>query len=144
MLLVAGLLAVVFFGSFTHDFAHFAVPHFGKSLLIGFVLLIVVPVLTMLLLISFIGAFVALIVGFLYILFLVVAKVYAGILTGVLLARGIKKEIVVDWRFTIIGIVILQLVSLVPVIGFLVSFVIMLAALGALAYFAYQRFWVER
>jgi len=144
MLLVAGLLAVVFFSSLTHDVSSYAVEHFGKSLLIGFVFVVVVPVGSFLLLLSIIGAAVAAIFMLLYALALVVAKVLAGILTGALISRFVRKEVITDWRFALFGIVVIQLVSLVPIIGWILSFVITLAALGALAFFSYQRFWIER
>lgn len=144
MLLVAGLLTVVFFGEFSYNFGSVAVSHFGKSLLIGFVLLIVVPAIIILLLLSVIGALVGLIVMLLYALALAIANVYAGILTGALLSRWFRKEVTVDWRWTFIGIVAIQLVGLVPVIGWVLSGVIMLVALGTLACFAHEKFWVAR
>lgn len=144
MLLVAGLLLVVFFSPFTHELNMYAVPHFGKSLIIGFVVLIVAPVLSFLLLISILGAVVAGVLSLLYVFLLVVAKVYAGILAGALISKWARKEVITDWRFAALGIAIIQVVSLVPIIGWAVSSIVMLAAFGALSYFGYQRFWVER
>lgn len=144
MLLVAGLLAVVFFGEFSHNFGNYAVANFGKSLLIGFVLFIVVPVVSVLLFVSVIGAFVGIIFVLLYALALVAAKVFAGILTGALLSKWFRKEVAVDWRWAFIGIVVIQLLGLLPVVGWAISAVAMLTAFGALAYFAHERFWAHR
>jgi hypothetical protein len=144
MLLVVGLLAVVFFGQFSQDLGNYVVPHFGKSLLVGFVLFVVVPAFIFLLLISVIGIAVGLVLMLIYALALTIAKVYAGILAGALLSRWIKKGVIVDWRWTIIGIVLLQLISLVPVVGWAAGTLMMLAALGGLAHFAHQRFWISR
>ena len=144
MLLVAGLLAVVFFRAFSYTVSDFAVSHFGKNVLVGFVLLIVVPALSILLLISVIGVFVGLIFMLLYALALAIAHVYAGIVTGALLSRWFRKEVVVDWRWAFMGIVVIQLVGLIPVIGWVFSGVMVLAAWGALACLAHEKFWVAR
>jgi hypothetical protein len=144
MLLVAGLLLVAFFNPFMHELNTYTVPNFGKSLVVGFVVFIVVPALSLLLLLSIIGALVAGVLLLAYLLLLIAAKVYTGILTGALISKWAHKEVTTDWRYAALGIVIIQLVSLVPVIGWAVSFIIMLAALGALSYFGYQHFWVAR
>ena len=87
-------------------------------------------------------------VGFLllsaYVLTLFVAKVFAGIVAGALLSKWIKKEVIVNWMWTAIGITALQILILVPILGNLLTFIVSMASFGTLLVFLYRKMWLVR
>jgi hypothetical protein len=111
----------------------------GKSTVVGFVCLIVTPVFAVLLLITGLGFVLGIITLLVYVLLILFAKVYAGIVFGGILDKYLfKKEKGLDWKSVFIGVVLLSLIGLIPVIGWIISFVIFLASLGALLQVKYQ------
>lgn len=144
LMLVAGVLAVLVFKQFSKTVGVEAHRDFWKNTLIGFVTLIVVPVAVILLIATIIGMGVGFILLGIYILMLLISKVFAGIVVGGLLSKWIKKEIIVDWKWVMCGIATLQIISLVPLFGNFVAFIIVLATFGTIGTLAYKRFWLNR
>jgi len=135
MLIVAALVLVWFFKGIMQKVASYSLEHFGKSTLIGFAALILVPVASVILLVSVFGMMLGFIGLASYVLVLMLAKVCAGILTGAALSQWIKKQAIVDWKWAILGVLALEIISIIPLIGWFVGFVIFLAALGSLVVF---------
>jgi hypothetical protein len=106
--------------------------------LLGFGILVATPVLILILVLSFVGIGVALILGALYGLFLMLAYIYAGILAGTTLARAVLKRYVITWKEAVLGMLVLYLIGVIPVVGPLVKFVLMMAAGGAIAAISYN------
>lgn len=106
--------------------------------LLGFAALVVTPVLILFLLISFVGFALALLLAALYILFLVLAYLYAGLIAGAALSKAFFKKDRISWRTAVLGTVALYIVSSVPVVGFLVVSLLTSLALGALIVIAYR------
>ena len=144
MLITAGLLAVTFFRKFSQDLVERAVNNFTVELLRGFIVLIVVPVAVFLLIISVLGFFVGItsIIG--YIFLIALSKIYAGIVLGSLLSKWIVKKVLANWQWAIVGITLLQLIGLIPVFGWIVTFVLFLIALGSVSKITYERMWRSR
>lgn len=140
-LVLAGLLAGLF-PAFAERVAERTIAdrspgRFVLMALLGFALTVATPVLIFLLLVSFVGIGVALLLLALYGLFLVLAYVYAGILAGAALAHGLLKRYVITWKEAVLGMLVLYFIGVIPVLGFLVKFVLMMAAGGAIASLAY-------
>ncbi len=141
--LLAGLFPV-----FTQKVADKALTRtpgrFAMLALLGFAVVFATPVLIILLLISFVGMAVAFLLLVAYILLLMLGYLYAGILAGSALGRGLMKRERVTWKLALLGMLALYLISTVPVIGGLLTFILFLAATGsivAIAYkFAFSRF----
>jgi cytoskeletal protein CcmA (bactofilin family) len=141
VLILAGLLAGLF-PLFTERVAERTlVDHspgrFVLLALLGFGILVATPVLILILLFSFVGIGVALGLIALYALFLMLAYVYAGILAGAALSRALMKRYVITWKEAVLGMLVLYLIGVIPVIGFLVKFVLMMAAGGAIVSIAF-------
>lgn len=142
--LITGVLAVLIFKGFSGSMGKGGREHFWKNALIGFIGLIIIPVIVFLLFASLLGTYIALLLLCSYLLFLGIAKVYAGILAGALLSKWVQKEAIVDWKWAIIGIVVLQLIAFIPVIGLITVFVVGMASFGTLLMLAYKKFWAAR
>ena len=142
--LVAALGLVLLFRRFTHTLSIEALSNFGKNTLLGFAVLVVTPIGLFLIAMTFVGALVAGIGALTYFLVLLLAKALVGVIAGALLAQLIKKEAVVDWKWATLGVVALQVVWLVPLVGWLITFAMFLVTLGALSSMAYRHIWVGR
>lgn len=141
VLIAAGLLAGLFpvFSQRVADKALSRTPgRFALLALLGFGVAFATPVLILILLVSFVGVGVAFILGAAYVLLLMLGYLYAGILAGAALARGLVKRTQVTWKFALLGMLVLYLIGVIPVIGDLVTFVLFLVATGAIVSIAYQ------
>ncbi len=107
--------------------------------LLGFATVIATPVLILFLLVSFVGILLAILVAGLYVILLLLAYLYAGLISGAALSRALFKKDSITWRVAVLGTLALYLVGSVPVIGGLVVAVITSSALGALIVIAYRQ-----
>jgi len=144
VMLVTGLLFVLIFKRLSTRIGVGAVKDFWKNALIGFIILIVTPIIGILLLIAVFGSYITLLLALLYIFLLAVAKVYSGIVVGALLSKWIKKEIIVDWKWAITGIIVAQLVMVVPIFGPLAVFIACMAGFGTIGTILYKGVWLNR
>ncbi|MDI6891371.1 MAG: hypothetical protein QMD08_00010 [Actinomycetota bacterium] len=104
-----------------------------KSLGLGFVLLIVVPIASFIISITIVGLSVGLILLFAYILAIYLSKVFAGLLVGerilAYIRKGAKTHIL--WSL-FLGIVVLSILGAIPILGFFIRLAYILFALGAM------------
>ena len=106
--------------------------------LLGFAALVATPVLLILLSLSFIGLAVALLIGIAYILLLLLAFVYAGILIGGLIAWRFSHRETIIWRDGVLGMFVLSLALLVPILGGILVLLLAAFAAGALLLFFFR------
>ncbi len=140
-LLVAGLLAGLF-PSFTQHLSKevFENPirHALLLILLGFGTFVAVPVLIVLLSITFIGLSIAFVLGAAYLLLLSLAFAYAGILVGALWIRTLMKRTTITWRDAVLGMLALMIFSILPIIGMLVIMLLIFLAMGAIVHVFYK------
>lgn len=142
VLILAGLLA----GLFPHFTEHVAERtladrsprRFVLLALLGFAILVATPVLILILILSFVGIGVALILAALYGLFLLLAYIYAGILAGAALSRALMKRYVITWKEAVLGMLVLYLIGVIPYFGMIIKFILMMAAGGAIVSLSYS------
>lgn len=140
-MLAAGLVAGLFpeFGGRIAEEALTRGPrHFVLLALLGVAVILATPVLLLLLVASFVGIGIAALVGALYILLLLLAYLYAAVLTGSAFMRTVMKRNDVTWKGAVLGMVILGLVGLAPFLGLAVAFILSSAALGAILSIFYR------
>ncbi len=108
----------------------------GASILLG------MPVVAVLLLASFVGLTLSLLIGSAYVVFAILAQAFAGIIFGALLrkyifvrVRGNTKFI---WRDAAIGALVLYFVNKIPFIGFWIVIAFTLFAAGLLGTILFQ------
>lgn len=106
---------------------------FGRNALWGLLFLVGTPLAAIILFLSLLGIPLAslFIVG--YATFLLLATLVSGIVAGAILSRLLVKETRVTPAWIMLGVIVMQLVSIVPVLGWLVHLAVYLATLGILA-----------
>lgn len=107
--------------------------------LLGFSAIVATPLLIVFLLVSFVGIALAILLSALYVLMLLLAYLYAGLISGAALSQALFKKEHCTWRTAVMGTLVLYLVGLVPVLGVLVTCIITSAALGALMAIVYRK-----
>ncbi|HYF29254.1 MAG TPA: hypothetical protein VEA36_02725 [Candidatus Paceibacterota bacterium] len=139
--IAAGLLAGLFPGLSERVTERTLAPsprRFVLHTLLGFAIVVAAPVLILFLLLSFVGTLVALMLALAYVFLLILGYLYAGIIAGAALARGLFKRSSVSWRFAVLGMFVLYVIGVIPVFGKLVILVLSSAAIGAIAIIAYR------
>lgn len=146
MFVAAGLALVLLFEKMSQGLVKCAFRNFWGELLLGLVVLIVLPVAATLLLFTVIGLPLAVLLGLIYALMLLIAKIYAGVLFGSWLHKVLtkQKEYKLTWGIAVLGVVALYFVRFIPLLGWLVGLAFMLVALGAIAKGWYEHFWIKR
>ncbi|MBI2482526.1 MAG: hypothetical protein HYV76_03140 [Candidatus Vogelbacteria bacterium] len=114
--------------------------HFGRSLGAGLATLILVPALVIILSLTIVGLPLGFFITCLYLALLVMASVFAGLVCGAILEKLFrrKKEYELSWWGVLGGTTALFIVSLVPIIGWLVGIVVFVATFGGLAITTYH------
>lgn len=100
--------------------------------LLGFAVLVATPILLVLLTLTFVGMGVALLVLVSYILMVLLALLYAGIILGGIGARWYARRAVVLWRDGVFGMLAFSLIALVPFVGVFIVLILMSFSAGAL------------
>ncbi|HEY4489891.1 MAG TPA: hypothetical protein VJC12_01385 [Candidatus Paceibacterota bacterium] len=142
ILLLSALILHGFFRNISTRFVSQSIHHFWHSLLRGFIFVIAVPILIVLVFLTFIGIPFGLLGIALYTLVLVFAYVYAPVVTGSLLYHLFKidEAIVVNWKTIIIGVIITIIFSYIPYIGPILKYGLLLVALGGIYRVLYDKF----
>lgn len=115
-----------------------SVGRFALLVLIGFAVMIATPVLVFLLMVSFAGIGIGLVVGAAYVLLMLLSYLYAGVLAGAAITKGIFKRPIVTWQHAVLGMIVLRVVGVIPGVGFLISVILTAAAAGALLLTCYK------
>lgn len=102
------------------------------TILLGFAILVVAPILIILLALTFVGIGLSILLLIVYVLLVFSAFLYAGILLGSMFARQFAKRETVLWRDGVFGMLALSLISLVPVVGLFVLLLLTIFSAGAL------------
>ena len=98
---------------------------------VGLIATIVIPVLLVLLFLSVVGMYFGFILLALYLFALLVAGVFMCITTGALLSKLIRKEVQVDWKWTLFGTVLVFVLPFVPILGWIAIVILFFASMGA-------------
>ena len=134
IVLVTAMILVLLFEKGVRSLVEHASSNFWPSCGKGLIFLVVVPVAVVLLLVTVLGAFLGGLLGISYVLFLMMAKVLTGILLGALLVKHFKKakKVSVNWKVVLLGVFLAEVLCLIPVVGWLILFVLMLTSLGSI------------
>jgi len=129
--LALGALALLAFPRFSDGLADRVATDPLRSGGVGLLLLVGIPILLVLLAISLVGIPLALVGALAYGLLLWLGYVYGAFAVGTLLVGLADADN--RWLALVVGLVAVSLVGLVPIVGGLVEFVVLLFGLGALA-----------
>lgn len=142
MLLLAAVVVSLLLKKQTQTAVRYALSNFGKELLRGFIVLIVLPAAIIISFITVFGGILGIAALLLYIVMAVFGAILSPIILGALVSKYIFKQANYegDWKSAIIGAVVLSLVCLIPFLGGAVCFMFFLVAFGALFNFLYRQF----
>jgi len=142
MMLLAALVVCLLLKKQTQQAVRYIMPNFGKELLRGFIILVVLPIAIIISFVTIVGAILGAGAAFLYIVMAIFGAILSQIAAGALISKFIFKQANYegDWKSAIIGSLALAIVCLIPFVGGLVCFVFFLAAFGALFNFLYKNF----
>lgn len=116
------------------------------SLGIGFLGMIAFPVGIIILLLTFIGYYVAFIALVWFVLAMLATCLVSAIVVGAFVEKLLMKraELKIDWQAVVIGVVISAVLCLIPVIGGLIMMIIALMTFGSLLRMAGHQINLER
>lgn len=123
---ITGLVLLSFFPRFMHASANLLVGNVIKSLGVGFLSLVVIPTAFIILLISLIGVP----LGLLLIVFYITCVYLGKFIVLYAIGKGLAKNVSHPFLQLVIGLLIYQLIGIVPVIGTLTHAAVLLTGIG--------------
>lgn len=114
-------------------------PSVGRGLAYA----ILIPIAVILLAISIIGTLPAIVLGMIYAAFWIATKVIAGIFLGSLVLMTTKRSraVHITWVSALGGTILIEIVMLIPILGWIVSLLLSLAVFGVIARRAHHLVW---
>ncbi|MFZ5392535.1 MAG: polymer-forming cytoskeletal protein [Patescibacteria group bacterium] len=132
MMFVVGLLFVLLFKKFSDSICQNYVKKMGWSLLIGLLMWIVIPVLSIIVMITVVGIPLGIMMLLAYGIVWYLAKVMAGLAVGSLILSRKNDRAGGMVLSLAIGLLVTELISVIPFVGWLFDLVLMLAGMGAI------------
>lgn len=102
------------------------------TMLLGFAVFVVTPVLFIFLVLTFVGIGLAILFLVVYAFIALLSLIYAGILLGSIFARRYLRRDSVLWHDGVLGMLALSLITFVPYAGFIIVFSLTTFSAGAL------------
>lgn len=133
-MILASLVLLKLFPKTSNQLITHIKDNLWASLGIGFVAMLAMPIVGILLLFTFVGFYAALIVFVLWLLWCMVGALVGMAYVGAWVnMKFIKKEqLHVDWQAIVLGVVIIAILALIPVIGWLISLLIVWLGFGTI------------
>ena len=118
----------------------------GFTAVKGVVAIMALPVLSVVLLVTIVGAIPGLVVLLLYGVLACVSFAYTPIVAGIICARMLKREPRLLWVWSMLGAVVLTALSFLPFIGWIIRLLVFILAFGVLsgALLSQFRQWMKR
>lgn len=128
------LIFIYFFKKQSEEITKEGISNFWENAGKGFIMLVIVPVVIIISFVSIIGAALGLIMAVLYALFLIISSIMAVLLFAQLCMKYVfkKEEYKLNWWIIILALLLFEIISLIPFIGWLFKFIIFLAAFSGL------------
>lgn len=133
-MIVASLVLLKLFPKTSNQLVSHVKDNLWANLGIGFVAFIAMPIAALLLLFTFVGFYAALIVFVLWLLWCMVGALVGMVYVGAWVnMKFIKKDqLHVDWQAIVLGVVIIAILALIPVIGWLITLLIVWLGFGTI------------
>lgn len=130
--LALGLVLIYLFPGFIGGVAEFVKDSPLKTGLLGFLTLIFLPVLSIILLITFFGWSLSILIILLLILALLIATVPVKLLAGEIIYNKILKKEAGKLMYYLVGAVLFAIIYEIPFLGGLIRFIALIIGLGAI------------
>ncbi len=132
--LLIGILLIIMFPKWMSNIATEIKENFWKSLGWGLLVLIGAPLLMILCMVLVIGLPLAFILLGIYIVLMYLAKIFVGLAVGKFILSDKATPV---WSL-ILGLIILEILTLIPFVGGWISFIVVLLGLGAFVMSKYK------
>lgn len=131
--MIVGFVMMRFGRSFVVDSAGYVKSKPWASLGLGIVGLIVIPIVIILLFVTVIGYYAALLVLLSYIVLLALTTILGTLFLGEYILRLFNKSALgfPDWQIIVLGVIVWEILKLIPIVGWVILAVIYLMVLGA-------------
>ncbi|MFH1047690.1 MAG: polymer-forming cytoskeletal protein [Patescibacteria group bacterium] len=139
-LLTAGIVLVLWFNKKSELLVMDSLQSFGNNLLIGLAIMLAGPIAFIVLLFTGVGSVFGILGLSLMSVAYVIGCIYGGIVLGVLVRRMWSKsnKVPTDWKSALLGITLISLVAVIPIVGWLVKAILVLAVIGSVCKLKYQ------
>jgi len=146
MTALVALVIALLFTRLAEEVLEQAIARPWRSVLIGFALLVSIPVAVALTLISIVGAPLGILAILAYIFFLILAVPLGATMLGAQVIQYLTKSSVlsVNWQSALLGVFLYTVIGLIPIIGWIVQYALILATFGALSHFWNEYIWRNR
>ncbi len=133
--ILTGLVLIYFFRTLIKTVVRDGMSNTWSSLGVGFAVLFLTPIAGIILAITMVGLYLAGLLAVAYVLLLMLSSVIASITFGSWLIKTIKKRNTysVRWQEVVVGVITLNIIAIIPIIGWLVGCAFMLISLGAMS-----------
>lgn len=130
--IVTGLILLLISKNFVKGAKRAVTESFLKSLGLGFICMICIPIAGVILLVTVIGIPIAIISLFVYLILFYIAKIFVGIAFGEKILSGFKKgkEAPLGWSL-IVGLIIISILTSIPYLGWIVYLAVVFVGFGA-------------
>jgi cytoskeletal protein CcmA (bactofilin family) len=133
-LVLVGLIISAVFPNHTNRVVGVISQSPWKSIGLGLVFLVVVPVAIVIALVTVVGIPAAIIAGFLYAIIVYISRIYLGVWIGrKVIGAPKRKQITSLFWPLVVGVTIIALIGLIPFIGWIFKLFCLLIGLGALS-----------
>ncbi len=142
MILVGALVLFAVARSWVVRFAEESVRGFGFAPLYGVASIVLTPIAVIILCVSVVGFLLGVSVAFSYVLFVILTSLLSGIVTGYFFFTKIakKKNHMMSWVTVVAGVLLFEIVKLIPIIGWIVCVVVFFHVAGVLTRKIYLSF----
>lgn len=132
--LIAGLALFWLFKDKIKSMMAPTINSFGRNALMGLAVIVLLPALLVGLFTSIFGFWISVIMGLVFMLFLVLSKIGAGMLVGSIISKFSfdKSKFTLSWNSLAGGIIILAVLGVTPIVGWFIEALFALAAMGGL------------
>ncbi|OGH17283.1 MAG: hypothetical protein A3C30_01625 [Candidatus Levybacteria bacterium RIFCSPHIGHO2_02_FULL_40_18] len=130
-LIIVGLALMFFFPNYTTRASDYIRTKFGLALLIGFMALIVTPILGIILFITLFGIPAAITLFIVFLLMFWFGRIFAIYTLGRFVLAKAGNKNAKAWAY-IVGIVVYLILTIIPIVNFITDILITLSGVGAL------------
>lgn len=126
-----GLLLIIFFPLYAQKITTITTKGFWANVGIGFLSVIIAPIIIVLFLVTLIGIPLAIITGILFGFFAYAAGIIAAMVIGKWAIKYVSKKDHLIWSL-FVGLIIFKVLEIIPLLGWIFSAVFIMAGLGAI------------
>jgi hypothetical protein len=143
-MLITTILAVWLFPHACQRTVRYVLIRGPRALGVGALVLVLGAVMILALLVTVLGMYTGILLLAAALVYVLVAKLVAGMIAGALLAQWVRKEPIVTPLYSALGVVAVWSIDYVPVVGAVTNILLLCAGAGSIAIGVYTLWWRTR